>query len=177
MAQPQPQLASVPMRAAELSVPPGKAFSGTSRQLRPRVTPASASTSMPPPPTIPAKNTGKGKGRQGEEEPARKRQRKRKQGDDDKAYKNHHDLTAETLVQQVMYNNIMPIKAMLMCQPSGRRGHKPSKLTARSLSCTAAITNLYVCAIEALGHSTFRTLSNPLRAKTPDTGNYKLVFT
>jgi hypothetical protein len=102
---------------------------------------------------------------------------KRKQGDDDEAYKSRHDLTAESLVQQVMCNNTLPIEAILMCRPSGRRGHKPSESTAQSSSFTAAITNSYVCAIETLRHSTFRTLSNPLRAKTPDTGNYKLVST
>jgi hypothetical protein len=71
----------------------------------------------------------------------------------------------------------MPIEAMLMGPLSGRRGHKPSELTAPSSSFTAAITNSYVCAIEKLRHSTFRTLSNLLRVKTPDTGNSKLVST
>jgi hypothetical protein len=66
---------------------------------------------------------------------------------------------------------------MLMGPLSGRRGHKPSELTAPSSSFTAAITNSYVCAIEKLRHSTFRTLSNLLRVKTPDTGNSKLVST
>jgi hypothetical protein len=80
-------------------------------------------------------------------------------------------------VQQVMCNNTMPIEAILTCQSSGRRGHKPSESTERSSSFTAAITNSYVCAIEKLRHSTFQTLSNPLRAKTPDTANYKLVST
>ena len=60
---------------------------------------------------------------------------------------------------------------------SGRRGHKPSELTAPSSSFTAAIMNLYVCAIEKLGHSTYQTLLNLLRVKTPDTGNSKLVST
>jgi hypothetical protein len=172
-----PLLASVPILAAELSVPVGKASSGTSRQLRPRV-PRSAFTSMLPPPTTPVKNTRKGKERQ-VEEPAkdRKRKRKRKQGDDDEAYKSRHDLTAQSLVQQVMCNNTMPIEVILTCQPSGRRGHKPSEPTERSSSFTAAITNSYVCAIEILRRSMFQTLSNPLRAKTPDTGNYKLVST
>jgi hypothetical protein len=108
---------------------------------------------MPAPPIIPVKNAGKGK--QDEEETVRNRKRKRKQGDDSEAYKSRYDLTAE---QQVMCNT-MPIEAMLTCQLSCRRGHKPSELTAQSLSFTAAITNSYVCAIEKVRHSTFRTLS------------------
>jgi hypothetical protein len=131
---------------------------------------------MPPPQTLPVKNTGKGKGREEQEETARNKKRKRKQVNDDEAYKSRHDLTAESLVQEVMCNT-MPIEAMLTCQLSGRRGHKLSKSTAPSLSFTAAIMNSYVCAIEAVRDSTFRTLSNPLRARTPDTGNSKLVST
>jgi hypothetical protein len=163
-----PPLASVPILTAELSVPVGEASSGTSRRLRPRV---------PRSPTTPVKNTRKGKERQEVEEPAKDRKRKHQQGDDDEAYKSRHDLTAQSLAQQVMCNNTLPIETILTCQPSGRRGHKPSELTERSSSFTAAITNLYVYAIEKLRHSTFQTLSNPLCAKTPDTRNYKLVST
>ena len=113
-----PPLASVPILAAELSVPVGEASSKMSRQLRPRVprpTVVPASTPMPPSTTIPAKNKRKGKGkeREGEEEPVKNRKRKRKQGDDDEAHKGRHDLTARNLVQQVMCNNTMLIEAIL----------------------------------------------------------------
>jgi hypothetical protein len=94
------------MLAAKQFVPLGEASSGTSRQLRTRVTrstAASTSTLMLPPRTIPTKN--KGNWREEEEATPRNKQpkRKRKKGDDNgEAYKSHHDLTAKSLVQQVM---------------------------------------------------------------------------
>jgi hypothetical protein len=93
------------MLAVKQFLPLDEASSGTSRQLRTgvtRSTAASTSTSMPPPLTIPAKN--KGKGREEEEATPRneKPKRKRKEGDDGEAHKSRHDLTAKSLVQQVM---------------------------------------------------------------------------
>ena len=67
--------------------------------------------------TIPMKNTGKGQGRREEKETVRNRECKHKQGDDDKAYKSHHDLTAESLVQQVMCDT-MPTEALLSADMS-----------------------------------------------------------
>ncbi|KIM77525.1 hypothetical protein PILCRDRAFT_11962 [Piloderma croceum F 1598] len=100
---PAPQLASAPMLAVKQFVPLDEASSGTSWQLRKRVTRSTAAstyTSMPPPLTIPAKN--KGKGREEEEATLRneKPKRKRKEGDDGEAHKSRHDLTAKSLVQQ-----------------------------------------------------------------------------
>ena len=137
---------------------------------------------LPPPPPNEVSVEGKGKqkaapvghkGKGASEQSGEKRKAgKRKWDDDDEAYKDRHDVTAESLVQQVNCNIVM-YGIILIGQILVRRGHKLSKLTELSLFCTLAITNLYVCAIERLIHSTSRTSLSHLRARTLDMGNFK----
>ena len=136
------------------------------------------------PPPLPKKVSVEGKGKQkaypvghkgngaSEQNGEKRKAGKRKWDDDDEAYKDRHDLTAERLVQLVNCN-IVVYGIILIGQILVRHGHKLSKLMELSLFCTLAITSLYVCAIERLIHSTSRTSLSHLRARTLDMGNFK----
>jgi hypothetical protein len=115
--------------------------------LNRRVTqPAAASGSMPRPPppgasrhVSPTKNKGAVRGR------------KRKRGGDDEAYRDHPDLTAEKLVQRVMYNPTA-VEMMLIYQLSAGVGtsrtsrcyrHRPSLRQPTSMSVPSSLSNPY----------------------------------
>jgi hypothetical protein len=85
--------------------------------------PSSSSSMLPPPPRVsrhvsPTKNKGK----------ENARPKKRRRTDDDEAYQDHDNLTAEKLVQQVMCHP-MPIEIVLMYQLSVGMG------TSRTSRC------------------------------------------
>jgi hypothetical protein len=122
------------------------------------VVPGSSPSKLPPPPRAsrrvsPTRNKGKGK----ETETGTGRDRKRKRTDnDDEAYQDRHDLTAEELVQQVMCPSYAH-RNRADVSNSRRHGYKPYESTRPSLSFTLAIMSSYACAIGPLGHSTSQT--------------------
>jgi len=85
--------------------------------------------------------------------------RKRKRNDDDAAYQDRYDPTAEKLVQQVMCPSYAH-RNRADVSNSRRHGYKPYESTRPSSSFTPTIMSSYVCAIGPLGHSTSRTSSS-----------------